>query len=334
MWSGDPKLKPCGNLVTVNHHFGSGHLQLSPIQSRIMTTSTTLRILSAVALLALTTLSGCDPQRSATEKRYDLEGKVVAVEKDKNLVTLAHEDVKNYMPAMTMPFTISERWQWVYDTPLVPGDHITATLVVDGLKSWLEDVIVTKGTAEPLSPGSTARVVPEPGEEVPDYRLVNQDGKAIHIKNYRGKALLLTFIFTRCEMSDQCTLMSENFAAINDELQKQTGLRDKTHLLSISFDHEYDTPKVLRSYGAAYTGRYTDEDFKHWEFASGSAGEVKDIAQFFGLSYTRDAKSGQEQLIHSLRTALIGPDGKIVRVYRGNEWKPAEVLKELEGVFQ
>jgi protein SCO1/2 len=104
----------------------------------------------------------------------------------------------------------------------------------------------------------------------------------------------------------------------------------KTHLLSISFDPEYDTPKVLRSYGAAYTGKYTDETFAHWEFASGSGDEVKGIGHFFGLRYYKDSQSAQDQVIHSLRTAIIGPDGKIVKVYRGNEWKPSEVLKELQ----
>ena len=299
-----------------------------------MTTPTIPRFLLAFSSLLLLSLSGCDPQRSAAEKRYDLEGKVVAVEKDKNLVTLAHEEVKNYMPAMTMPFSISSRWQWVYDIPLVPGDHLTATLVVDGLKSWLEDVVITKQGPEATSPGEPARVEAKPGEKVPDFRLVNQDGKAISIESYRGKALLLTFIFTRCPMPDQCPLMTENFAAINNELQKQPKWRDKTRLLSISFDTDYDTPKVLRSYGAAHTGRYTDEDFAHWEFAGGSADQVKEIAQFFGLQYTKDSKSGQEQIIHSLRTALIGPDGKVVSVRRGNDWKPEEVLKELEGVLK
>jgi len=206
--------------------------------------------------------------------------------------------------------------------------------VVDGLKMWLEDVVITKESSGSTDPTGAARVEPKPGEDVPDYRLVNQDGKAIRIKDYRGKALLLTFIFTRCLMPDQCTLMSNNFAAIDRELQKQPELREKTHLISISFDPEYDTPKVLRSYGAAITGKYSDETFAHWEFASGSTDEVKGIAQFFGLRYNKDSESGEEQIIHSLRTALIGPDGKIVKVYRGNEWKPEEVLNELKSVFK
>lgn len=284
-------------------------------------------VLTLLMSLPLVWLSpfGCQSKRSATEKRYDLEGKVVAVDKDKKLVTIAHEDIKNLMPAMTMEFSVPAAW--VYDVPNVVGGHLTATLVVDGLKMWLEDVVITQGSETTSSEGT--RVEPKPGEEVPDYRLVNQDARAIRIQDYRGKALLLTFIFTRCQMPDQCTLMSNNFAVIDQELQKQPALRDKTHLLSVSFDPEYDTPKVLRSYGAAFTGRYSDEMFSHWEFASGSADEVKGIAQFFGLHYNKDSESGEEQIIHSLRTALIGPDGKIIKVYRGNEWKPEEVVKEL-----
>jgi protein SCO1/2 len=89
----------------------------------------------------------------------------------------------------------------------------------------------------------------------------------------------------------------------------------------------------LRSYGAAHTGKYSDETFAHWEFASGSADEVKGIAKFFGLRYYQDTSSGTEQVIHSLRTAVIGPDGKIVKVYRGNEWKPEDLIKDVQGVF-
>ena len=283
--------------------------------------------------LIIAGLAGChrlqshERVRSPTEKHYDLKGKVVTVEKDKHLVTIAHEDIKDYMSTMTMPFTVRD--DWVFEV-VVPGDQVTATLIVDGTQSWLEDLVITKESADTTSPVTGESIGAKPGDEVPDYRLINQDGKAIRIHDYKGKALLLTFIYTRCQMPDQCTLMSNNFAEIDKELQKQSELMGKTHLLSISFDPEYDTPKVLRSYGAAYTGKYTDETFAHWEFASGSADEVKGIAQFFGLRYYKDSQSGADQVIHSLRTAIIGPDWKIVKVYRGNEWKPDEVLKELQ----
>ncbi len=289
-----------------------------------------------ICLVILIAVSGCRKQRThtATEKHYDLSGRVVLVEKEQHSVTVAHEDIKDYMPAMTMPFTVGEDWWWVFDVPLVPGDHINATLIVDGAKSWLEDVVIAKEGTDTASAVSAEAVGPKAGDEVPDYRLINQDNKAIRIHDYRGKALVLTFIYTRCQDPDQCTLMSNNFAAIDQQLQKQPELYAKTHLLSISFDAEYDTPKVLRSYGAAFTGRYSDETFAHWEFASGSTDEVKGIAKYFGMRYYLDSATGNEQVIHSLRTAVIGPDGKIIKVYRGNDWKPDEILNDLKAAAE
>jgi protein SCO1/2 len=296
----------------------------------------------AIALIILFTLislaqSSCQSgqragqrARSATEKHYDLKGKVVAVDKGQRVITIAHEDIKDYMPSMTMPFNVRD--DWVFEIA-APGNHIAANLIVDGTELWLEEVVLTEDTTSAAGTTPVEGAGPNAGTEVPDYRLINQDGKTIRLHDYKGKALLLTFIYTRCQDPNQCTLMSSNFAAIDQELQKQPELYDKTHLLSISFDPAYDTPKVLRSYGASYTGKYSDENFAHWEFASGSADEVKGVAQFFGLKYFQDTPSGTEQVIHSLRTALIGPDGKVIKVYRGNDWKPDELLKEIEVLF-
>jgi protein SCO1 len=294
------------------------------------TNKTRTQILAlGVVVASLGALAGCR-RRSANEKRYELKGKVVAVEKDKRLVTIAHEEIKGYMSGMVMPFTIKD--DWPFEIPLVPGDQINATLVVDGSTSWLEDVVIAKESTETGGKAPDGLAEPKPGDEVPNYLLTNQDGKNIRIKDYGGKALLLTFIYTRCPLPDQCTLMSNNFSIIDQELQKQPELYEKTHLLSVSFDPDYDTPKVLRSYGAAFTGRYSNETFQHWEFATGTKDEIKGLAQFFGLRYWHDTESGQEQIIHSLRTAVIGPDGKVFKVYRENKWKPEEVLRDLAAI--
>src|SRR5262249_48434719 len=144
-------------------------------------------------------VAGC--KRTGNERRYDLKGKVVAVEPEKHLVTISHENIKGYMPAMTMPFTVRS------DSDLqiiAPDDEITATLVIDGKHSWLEDLIITRQSVNPAAmPGL---VVAKPGDEVPNFTLRNQDNREIHIKDYRGKTLLLTFIYTRCPVPDFCTL--------------------------------------------------------------------------------------------------------------------------------
>ncbi len=258
--------------------------------------------------------------RSGSEKRYDLKGKVVAVEPDKHLVTVAHEEVKGLMPGMTMPFTVPNESDLQI---LAPDDEITATLVVDGSHSWLEGLIITRQSPNPAA--MPAVVLAKEGDEVPNFTLRNQDDREIRIQNYRGKALLLTFIYTRCPVPEYCTLMSNNFAQIDRQLGEDAELYAKTHLLSISIDPEYDTPKVLRSYGAAHTERYQNETFAHWEFASGTKDQVKEIAQFFGLTYFPE----KGEIIHALRTVIVSPDGKIAKVYSGNEWKPEEVVEEL-----
>lgn len=279
-----------------------------------------IAIIIALPLL-LITITSCRKDTS-NQKRYDLKGKVLTVEPDKHLVAVAHEEIKDYMPSMTMPFTVRE--DWVYEV-LVPGDQITATLVVDGTQSWLEDIVITQESTDTNAAGTGGVAEAKVDAEVPDYGLVNQNEQPIHLSQYRGKAVLLTFIYTRCPIPDYCTLMSNNFAQIDSELAKQPELYQKTHLLSVSIDPDYDTPAVLRSYGSAHTGKYTDEDFAHWEFATGTKDQVKGLAQFFGLRYYND----QDQIVHALRTAIITPDGRVAKLYRDNTWKPEEVLQEL-----
>src|SRR5438132_10862794 len=274
-----------------------------------------------LVLLASTAAIGvsCKHSRSANEKRYDMKGKVLAVDKAARTATITHEEIQGYMPAMTMPFNVKSDG----DLEMIkPGNVITATLFVDGPSSWIEIVSVTDDVSS--DPNVEVPGEPRRGEEVPDFHLLNQDGAKIHLAQYRGKALVLTFIYTRCPLPDYCPLMSENFHQLDQALEKDPALYARTHLLSISFDTDYDTPKVLRSYGAAHTGRYSDEKFEHWEFATGNKDQVKGIAQFFGMRYFHDTTSGQENVVHSLRTAVIGPDGKVFKAYRGNEWKPEE----------
>jgi protein SCO1/2 len=284
-------------------------------------TKSTKIIPLVLSVIALALCLGVACRRSGSEKRYDFKGKVIVVEPDKHLVTVSHEDIKGYMPAMTMPFTVKSESDLQI---LAPDDEITATLVIDGKHSWLEDLIITRQSATaPAMPGVQ---MAKEGDEVPNFTLRNQDDREIHIKNYRGKALLLTFIYTRCPVPDYCTLMSNNFAQIDRALGQNPELYGKTHLLSISIDPDYDTPKVLRSYGAAHTERYQNETFAHWEFATGTSEQVKEIAQFFGLTYIPE----KDQIIHALRTVIIDPQGKVAKIYRGNEWKPEEVVEELK----
>ncbi|HZG53929.1 MAG TPA: SCO family protein [Pyrinomonadaceae bacterium] len=284
-----------------------------------------LLVLSAAACAFL---CGCARQPDESRaQRYELKGTVVSSNKAQQQVVIQHEEVPGFMEAMTMPFTLRE--EAAYDV-MRPGDRIQATLVVDNERTRLENPIITQAIPAAAATPTPADgpTEPEIGALAPDASLVNQDGKKITLQQYRGRALVLTFIYTRCPLPDYCTLMSNNFAELNRELHGSPELRDRAHLLSITLDPAYDTPQVLRSYGAAHTENYQSEKFEGWEFATGQPGEIERVAHFFGLSYRREG----EQINHSLRTAIIAPDGKLYKLYRGNEWKPAEVLRDLRAL--
>ena len=273
-----------------------------------------------VLLICLAGAGSCRRDRSS-ERRYDLKGKVVLVEKEKQLVTISHEDVKDYMPAMTMPFTVPSESDLEI---LAPDDQVTATLVVDGSHSWLEQLIIVKQSGGATSIPSAVQA--KEGDEIPNYSLRNQDDREIRIQSYRGKAVLIAFIYTRCPIPEACTLMSNKFAQIDRALGQDSELYAKTHLLSISIEPTYDTPAVLRSYGAAHTERYQNETFAHWEFAAAKDDETRKMAEFFGLRYYPQ----KNEIIHGLRTAIITPEGKVAKIYTDNKWTPEEVVIEMK----
>jgi protein SCO1/2 len=257
------------------------------------------------------------------ERRYDLKGKVVSVDRLKGTVTVDHEDIVDFMPAMQMPFPLHDPNAL---KEVEGGDRIQATLVVTDEGYWVESAFITKsrqGAAATTPPDGLAE--PQPGAQIPDVKLVNQDGKSVSTGQHKGRALVVTFIYTRCPMPDQCPLMSTNFAQLNAELEKDSDVQKKTHLLSVTLDPEYDRPEVLRRYGAAYAGG----NFNNWDFATGDPAEVRRLAQSFGLMY----KAENGQLIHSLRTAIVTPDGRLYKIYRGNEWKPADLMQDLRALL-
>jgi protein SCO1/2 len=247
------------------------------------------------------------------------------VDPQRRHATIAHEEIPGYMGAMTMPFPLKE--QWAYRV-LTAGDRVQATLVVQGNHTWLEDLVITKDSPATADAGTAAGVPnlgPRPGDELPNFSLVNQDQQPIRLQQYHGKVLLLTFIYTRCPLSDFCPKMSGNFAALHQALRQDPEMYARTHLLCVSFDPAFDTPAVLRSYEIQYAESDAPETFAHWEFASGTAQEVKDLAQFFGLVYAPQS----DQITHALRTVVITPEGKVFKVYRGNDWAVTDLLRDV-----
>jgi len=267
---------------------------------------------------------------SLNAKRYKLKGKVVAVDRTAKKATIDHEAVEGYMGAMTMEFPVHADWVW---NDLVPGSEIRAELVVDNSSKegyWLENVGIV---AAPVPGQATNENFEQIGKPMPDFSLTNQDGKHISMKDFRGKALAITFIYAKCPLPDYCIRMSTNFSDLANQLKDNAELKDKVRLLSISFDPENDTPEKLRSYGIGYLGNDRKAKFDIWQLAVGQDAEVRKIADFFGLKYEVD-QNEKTQINHNLRTIVVGPDGTVVRIFPGNEWTPAMLLKVIENTLE
>jgi protein SCO1/2 len=214
---------------------------------------------------------------------------------------------------------------------LHPGDRITAKVFADrtpdGDYTNIQlDNIVVIAQARPDYKPPVSYHVPTPGDQVPDFHLLNQSDRTIHLDQFKGKVVLLTFIYTRCKLADFCPRMSRNFADIDKALAADPALYKQTHLISVSFDPAYDTPKVLRSYGGAYTGNYTNEKFFHWDFAAPTEKDLAAVTQYFNVGVT---PGDNRSLTHSLSTVLIGKDGKIIAWYPTNDWDPKDVLAKI-----
>lgn len=287
-------------------------------------------VLLAAALLPVF-VAGChqgaQKSKATATHEYKVRGNIVAVDPSSAHVTLSHEAIQGFMEAMTMAYKLEDP---SVASELHPGDRITATLAVDedsaGPTNMRLRNIVVIAQAKPDYKPKVSYHTPTPGETVPDFRMLNQSNHEIGLNQFRGKVVLMTFIYTRCPLTDYCLRMSKNFAEMDKALQSDPKLFAETHLLSVSFDPKFDTPKVLRAYGGSYTGKGAKETFDHWDFAAPSETDLAKLEQFFSVGVT-PGENGTLQ--HSLSTVVLDKEGKVLAYYPTNDWKVDEVLAKI-----
>jgi protein SCO1/2 len=262
---------------------------------------------------------------------YPLKGVVKKIEVER--VTIAHEAIKGFMSAMTMPFHVSDRASL---ENVKPGDRVEATLHVieeDGVvfDYELRDLTVTVPAIPQVDLGvSKGKVslrrqpkVLEKGDPVPDFSMTTQEGKALKLSDLRGSVVALTFIYTRCPLPDFCPLMDRKFGELASRIGAVPERARRIRLVSLSFDPEHDTPEVLANHAKARGAAPP-----LWTFAVASHEELAKIAPALGLFYD----TGRNEIAHNLCTAIIDPDGKLARLEIGtasNKWENVDLLKSI-----
>ncbi|OLB23467.1 MAG: hypothetical protein AUH15_03375 [Acidobacteriales bacterium 13_2_20CM_55_8] len=285
------------------------------------------QILKAGMLLLMTLLLAESYLWAA--QRYSAKGLVLKVDRSMRALVVSCQDIPGYMDAMVMPFTVREAKAL---DGLAPGMVVEFTLVVNQKSSYVEDVRVRsfdsterepvdarrlkllEGLIDPKSVPSTALAA---GQPVPNFALTDQNQRRISLHQLTGKVVAMNFVYTRCALPEYCYRLSNNFGRLQKRFKERMG-RDLV-LLTVTFDPVHDHPEILANYAKTWKA-----DPESWHFLTGSVPDVERVCNLFGVSFWPD----EAQLTHSLHTAVIDRQGKLVANLEGNQFT-AEQLGDL-----
>ncbi len=276
-----------------------------------------------VLIVAMLGIAACGRDHAGTaagaERQFAATGLIVAVLED-GQVSVAHEAIPDFMPAMTMPLKLADPRE---AGRLAPGDRVRFTLRVSDQATRAADFVITGRDERALAGSATARSAPSarlrPGDVVPVFRLVDQGGIPLTGDDLRGHPTVLTFLFTRCPLPEFCPRMVGHFKQLQRALAADATLA-AVRLLSVSLDPEFDSPQVLSEYG-----RTMGADFSRWRFATGAPDQVAILTRAFAVHTERTGPL----LDHTLATAFIDAEGRVVELWRGTGWAPQDVLATL-----
>jgi protein SCO1/2 len=273
-----------------------------------------------VAAAVLMTSCGRAPETPARE--YQLQGQILAVRPERSEVVIKHEDIKGFMPGMTMPFKVKES---ALLQGKEPGDLVTATLVVAEVEAHLRTLEKTGHAPLDTPAAPPPPDIRQPGDTLADAKFVDQNGAPTSLAAYRGHRVAMTFIYTRCPLPEFCPLMDRHFAAVQKTLASTPALAD-VRLVTVTLDPAFDTPAVLKPYAKARGANPA-----MWSFLTGEPTEINRFGSQLGI-YVEHNPQNPIDITHNLRTVVIDPEGRLVKVHNGNSWTPSELVADLSAV--
>lgn len=273
-----------------------------------------LAFLSAAAALAVACSSA-----AAAEQVFTVTG-IIRGQLDDGQLVIQHDEIPDYMPAMTMAFVLRDRAE---GARLKNGDRVRFRYRVNETTAVAEDFSVTgreQVVAPRTNPANATRSRLRAGDAVPDFALIDQNNQPFTPASLRGRLTVVTFIFTRCPVPEYCPAMAMRYGQLQKTILADANLAARTRLLSITLDPEFDRPEVLKAYGEAVGANPAV-----WQFATGTKDEIAALTKSFAVYNERNGVT----LDHTLCTALIGADGRVLEIWRGNGWRLEEVLSKL-----
>lgn len=296
--------------------------------------STTLFFIAVTAATLPFGFSGCSRpesivEESAAPKGYAVTGQILRIDRERGTLLVDHDEIPGYMPAMAMELKVNAGDLAIAEI----GQRIRAELFEkDDGTMWLEKIWPVDLLADSKVDQAAGRlredtsirgrgVYREIGESLPGFTLYNQDGKIMDMAHFRGRYVLLNFIYTRCPIATMCPAATARMMFTQAEATK-AGHTD-LELVSITMDPEYDTPGVLKEYADAH-----GIDAANFNFLTGPERAIKDLLTQFGVIALFEGNL----IKHTLSTVLISPEGKIIWRADGSTWSPTEFLDRLPAV--
>jgi len=268
------------------------------------------------------------PANLSTNKSFEVRGVIRDVPAGGQTLVVRHEEIPGYMPKMTMELNVRNTNEVLN---LQTDDEITFRLVATEDTHWIENIRRVgrkESTNAPAPAPAEAQLVHElqPGDDFPDFELLDEHGRTIRFAQFRGQAVAFSLFFTRCPLPDYCPLMNKNFSRARSLLQTNSVTATNWIFLSVSFDSEFDSPLMLSSYAPAYRGN----DASHWLFASASPATLRTMAPQIDFMFQRDDGG----FAHNLRTVVLDARGRVQRIFIGNTWPATELADEMRRAMQ
>jgi len=155
------------------------------------------------------------------------------------------------------------------------------------------------------------------GDPPPSTVFVDQRGRRVALRDLRGNAVAIAFVYTRCR--DACPVITRKLAQVRSALGD-----GPFRLVEVTIDPSHDDPRAMAAYAREYR-----IDAPRWLALTGAPAEVDDFNRRMGV---QAIQTGKDVVVHNDRVVLVSPDGSVVDTIDGASWTPADLAAQLRHV--
>ena len=258
-----------------------------------------------------------------SKKSYPVRGTILEVRKGSNEFLIHHDEIPGFMMAMTMPFKLADSLDI---NRFGVGDSLKFRLEMEENKAYAANFqLLGKGTLTETDDMWDDEYPPlEIGQIFTNVTFLDLDSNDVSLSDSDGKFRLISYIFTRCPMPNMCPAVVTK----NQYLAQVFKADPNMEFVLVSFDYTFDTPTVLKNY---YGGIL--ESNPNLSVLS-STGHLNDIFSLAGQSYVSFWGVDENDIGHTLRSVLIDPERRLMKVFEGTDWRPEAAERDIRNILK